>query len=124
MEKPFFICTKIIIKNKKNEILVLKRNNNSLDLPGGSLRYNEGPMKCAERELFEETGLKFPNLSFKKIFVANLNDSELPCLFIIYIDKKIRSKIRLNKEHTAYEWLNYNYILSLVKCGWIKDAVK
>lgn len=47
------------IKNSYPEILILERvrNNNTLQIPGGTIESGEGIFECSLRELLEETGM-------------------------------------------------------------------
>lgn len=49
----------VIIRNKKGEILVLKTSyKDHWEIPGGVVEDNESPLQTAEREVYEEIGLK------------------------------------------------------------------
>lgn len=48
---------KALIRNNKDEVLLVKENSDKWDLPGGGLDHGEAPEDCLRRELLEETGL-------------------------------------------------------------------
>jgi 8-oxo-dGTP pyrophosphatase MutT (NUDIX family) len=54
----------VLIFNKKNEVLLLKRGKKSKNeagwwcKPGGTIDYGETAIKAMEREIKEETGIK------------------------------------------------------------------
>ena len=53
----FVVAAGGYVKNKKGEILFIKRNG-MWDLPKGKLEKNESLFKCAKREVEEECGVK------------------------------------------------------------------
>ncbi|MBS3109064.1 NUDIX hydrolase [Candidatus Woesearchaeota archaeon] len=60
--------TGVVVANRKNEILLLKRTNNPYKgywtIPGGHIEWDEDVAKCAIRETEEETGIKLDKISF------------------------------------------------------------
>ena len=67
-------CVSIIIENNSGKILLLLRDNkseiacpNTWTLVGGHCEEGETPQKTAERELFEEVGLRVELSLWKKI---------------------------------------------------------
>lgn len=63
----FAIRTKGLLINDKNEIL-LGRENNILQFPGGHLEENETFDECLKREILEETGIILDDNEFDKYF--------------------------------------------------------
>jgi 8-oxo-dGTP pyrophosphatase MutT (NUDIX family) len=61
----------------------------------GAIEKGENPKQAAARELFEETGLKFPENSLKRL--GQLDDLEL-----FYVSVEERPIINLNYEHTEF----------------------
>ena len=61
--KSFVLSTKVLIKDKDNLYLFLKRSQKSAvnsglwDLPGGKMEKGETFEECLVREVYEETGL-------------------------------------------------------------------
>lgn len=61
----------VIMINEKKEILLIHRKDNDLwGLPAGSIELNESPENAAKREVFEETGLmiKTDDLQLLNVF--------------------------------------------------------
>ena len=61
---------RIVVKNSENKYLLLyetkKKEKLKWNFPGGKIEYKELPEVAAERELFEEVGLKPDNLKLIK----------------------------------------------------------
>lgn len=50
------ISLKAVIRNEKNEVLVVRENSSTWDLPGGGWDHGEPVIECLKRELNEEVG--------------------------------------------------------------------
>lgn len=103
------ITTQAIIKNSKNEILLLKRNKPGgwFTLPGGTVHQGEDIKECLKRELFEETGLNF-NIG-KPIWIWQSDHIGKDLLGIVFdskdtIDENVT--IKLSPEHNEFGWFN------------------
>ena len=91
------------------KLLLLQRAHGKLEpgkwgVPAGKLEKNETPEQATQRDLFEETGISFENLS------------PMPCLYIrkpeidyIYHPFKIQldriPPVQLSNEHQNYQWV-------------------
>lgn len=51
------VSIKAIIRNSNNEILVVKENSETWDLPGGGIDHGENYHEALQRELFEELNI-------------------------------------------------------------------
>jgi 8-oxo-dGTP pyrophosphatase MutT (NUDIX family) len=119
----FEVSLKLVIKNKANEILLLKMPDDSsmagyFDLPGGRIRELEksGSLKTAmRREIAEELG-KDVKLEIKETPVAvgrhsyiSKDTSEEKWIFWILFEALYKSgEIQISPEHKEYEWLKVN----------------
>ena len=98
IKKDSDIVAKIVLIDKENKILFLKRSDfhkkhpGELDLPGGHLKEDESLSKGLAREVKEETGLDIKNpIYFKK--VGNKH---------FYYGKCTSKDIKLSKEHSDH----------------------
>ncbi len=103
------ITTQAVIKNSKNEILLLKRNKPGgwFTLPGGTIHQGEDIKNGLKRELIEETGLKFK--IERPIWVWQSNHIGKDLLGIVFdtngkIDENI--SIKLSPEHDEFGWFS------------------
>lgn len=103
----------IIIVNKNNKILLLKRADvpeiwmpDKWALVGGGVENRETPLKAVKREVIEETGLDIDNI-FKSFTIEKNGVFEY-----IYVCKYEGEDIdvKLNFEHTKYGWFSINEI--------------
>jgi len=104
-------CVDILIKNKDNELLLVKRQNNPAKncwwLPGGRVKHGEKREDAAKRKAREECGLriyKLTNLGTFEIFFKNQN---VHSITTVYSAKTIREKdVRLDKQGIKFCWVS------------------
>jgi ADP-ribose pyrophosphatase YjhB (NUDIX family) len=74
-------CACAVISNKEGEILLIKRAaqpwKGHWDIPGGFCNPGEHPIVTAEREAFEETGLRVRVTRFIGIWLTPYNDPKI-----------------------------------------------
>ncbi len=98
---------KVIIFNKKGEVLILRTAKKGLwDLPGGNRdKSDKTILECALREIKEETGLKPKRLSSVGSKIIEGKKRHL------YIGKSSSVDIEIDqREHRAFEWVPNNKI--------------
>jgi 8-oxo-dGTP pyrophosphatase MutT (NUDIX family) len=116
----FQISLKIILKNKKGEILILKLPQNSsmagyYDLPGGRINLEELKMpydKILNREMAEEIGksaryrlIKKPASIAWHSYFSNKSEKEKHIFLIFFEAFYLSGKIQISKEHIDYKWV-------------------
>lgn len=71
LNTPFVGCD-VFILNQNNQVLLIKRADNSLwAMPGGAHGLGEKPKVCAERECLEKTGLETSVVELLGVFSSN-----------------------------------------------------
>jgi 8-oxo-dGTP diphosphatase len=97
-----------VMVKKDNKVLLGKRTGshgeNTWSFPGGHLEFKESFFDCAEREVFEETGLKIKNLK-KGPYTNDIFTKENLHYLTIYIISEYDSGELINKEpEKCLEW--------------------
>lgn len=116
----FQVSLKLILKNKRGEILALAMPKNSsmtgfYDVPGGRINSDELKMsyqKIFGREVVEEIGksvkyrlIKRPvSISRHPYFSVKLQ-KEMHIVFIFFEAMYLNGKIKTSTEHIGYQWL-------------------
>ena len=108
----------ILIYTKNKDVLLLKKsgNNELWQSVTGSLMKNEKPCDAAERELYEETGIKSNELvDCKKEYVFEIYEMwkhkyedgvthNTEHVYKLLLNDKVDIKLD-NAEHDSYEWV-------------------
>lgn len=104
---------KIVIYNKDNKILILKRAMTSngpwnWDLPGWWILLNESPLECLEREIVEETWLQVIWITL--VHTATKTYSDWTHGFFVWYKWTLHSssEVILSHEHNEYLWIDPN----------------
>lgn len=114
------IIASAIIKNEKEEILLLKRGETKTfqgywQLPEGKLEEKEKPELALKRELQEELGAKVKSLELVSVTATSLEAKGTKYLAfrIIFKIKLKENKITLSHEHSDYQWIKTDKVTSL-----------
>lgn len=120
----FQVSLKIILKNKKGEILVLKVPDNGsmagfYDLPGGRINIKElkEPFgKILKRELEEEIGKKVryklsevPVSIGRHYYFSKIKKKDQNIFWVFFEAQYLSGEISISSEHKEYSWLRLNY---------------
>ena len=119
----FYVSLKVILKNKKGEILGLKCPKHSTmsgfyDLPGGRIDSDELNIpfsKIIQREMKEEVGdkVKF-SLNEKPVAISrhiaySPRAKKIVKIFMVFFEGQYLSgEIKISSEHTGFKWLKLN----------------
>lgn len=107
----FRISVKSFIVDKRNRLLVLKREPEDpekpgiWEIPGGRLELGEDPMLGLKRETKEETGLDVDVLNPLGIRHFTRDDKQ-KITMIIFLCRALKSDIKISREHTEYDWID------------------
>lgn len=119
----FQVSLKLILKNKKGEVLALTMPKNSsmtgfYDVPGG--RINSSELKLPYKEVFkreaaEEVGesvkyrlIKRPVSISRHPYFSVKFQKEMHIVFIFFEAIYLNGKIKTSSEHIGYQWLKLN----------------
>lgn len=91
-----------VIKNSKNQILILKLRDKNWVIPGGHLHKNEDWQDGLRREIFEETGIK--EVSIDCPIDVSLFGSCYGICFECSVGGDMQ-KIILSDEHEDFAWI-------------------
>ena len=128
MERKFCIAVKAIIKNEEGKYLVLFKseteeiNPKEIDIPGGRMKFGESAEESLKREIEEEIGVEIEIIKPSRIWGFVKNDLHL--VGITFLAKYIGGEFRLSGEHTKYEWIDKEKILTGNYPKWIKEEFK
>ena len=94
-----------------------------LEIPAGTLEKREQPMKCAFRELEEETGYRAKKMTPLITYYPSIGyNSEIIHCFLASGLKKI-SDLKLDDEEIlSVVKMDFKKVLSLIKTGKIQDS--
>ena len=76
-------------------------------LPGGYLELHESFRACAQREIFEETGLT--DLSLNPFFLISVKTQEFHCIDMIFLAFLAHGEPIVREPHRVVEWLWYDF---------------
>ncbi|KAF0109072.1 MAG: MutT/NUDIX family protein [Anaerolineaceae bacterium] len=100
-----------LIVDEQNRLLLLHRSDNDCwGPPGGAVELGEVVEDAARREVREETGLELGDLSLfgvfsgPELFYVYPNGDEVYNVTIVYLARFPEGHVRLNGEHTAWDW--------------------
>lgn len=99
--RPFILVgSTIVVMNDKKEILFQHRSDTmEWGLPGGAMEIGESLEQTAERELFEETGLKANNFKFidilsgRELYFKYPNGDEVYNVICVYLAEDISGEL-------------------------------
>lgn len=106
--RPLIIVgSTIVVMNDKKEILFQFRSDTKeWGLPGGAMEMGETLEQTAERELYEETGLKAQSLKFVDVLSGNHlyfkypNGDEVYNVICVYLAEGISGELAMNDDES------------------------
>jgi 8-oxo-dGTP diphosphatase len=135
-ENDFYqISLKVILKNDKGEILLLKANLEGsfagyYDFPGGRIDTDEFSTPFSDiikREIIEEVGNINFTLDTKPVAVGRhlapaaitKKDHDIHVLYLFFEAQYINGEINISNEHIGYKWVDFskNEPAKLLKSG-------
>jgi len=126
---PVFISGKVLIKNNKNQYLMVKRSKegsyaNKWELPGGKINSLETLVESVKREVFEETGCIIgevkPSVNIQSQIAQEGKHRGSTYITIINEAKITAGKVTLGPAHHAFKWCSVDEIFKLDLALYIK----
>lgn len=117
MAKPYGLTVRGIIKNDKDEILIVKRHPKSRtdpemwELPGGKVENGEFFADALVREIKEETNLDVEVGDFAEA-IQNDYPHKRTVQLMMYLSD-IRGEVKISEEHTEWMWASIEKIKTL-----------
>lgn len=130
IKKNFSLAQKIVLLNDKNDVLLVKVDNDKKwDLPGGHFtKDDESQLEALKREVAEEIG---NSVDFKILDEVSVGlrkwKGEFVNIKVVYLAKYNLGKIKLSDEHSEFEWMSFKAVGKLKDedCKeWLKDVVE
>jgi len=107
----------IFILDDQDRLLLMKRSDNGCwGFPGGAVEPGEVIESAAKRETFEEVALEIGELSLfgvfsgPELYYKYPNEDEVYNITIMYLSRDWRGEIKLNAEHSEWQWFAVNEI--------------
>ncbi|MFZ5911692.1 MAG: NUDIX hydrolase [Chloroflexota bacterium] len=107
----FMVGAAVLVVDEQGRLLLLKRSDSGCwGPPGGAVEPGEIVEEAARRETLEETGLRVGGMSLfgvfsgPELYYKYPNGDEVYNVTIIYLSRDVTGEIRLNEEHTAWDW--------------------
>ena len=128
MEKFYGLTVRGVIKNKNDEILIVKRHPKSKtdpemwELPGGKVEDGEYFTKALVREIKEETNLDC-KVGDRGEAVQNDYSNKRTVQLMMYLDD-VSGDVKISEEHTEFMWANLDKLKSLELSASLKKVLK
>ena len=101
----------VLVLDEQNRLLMMKRSDIvRWRIPGGAMELGEVVENAARREALEETGLLIGEMSLFEVFSGPElyykypGGDEVYNVSIVYVSHDWRGEIKLNHEHTEWNW--------------------
>lgn len=125
----FHLVCSIIVRHTDGDYLMMQRDARKHyggmweATAGGSALMGETPLQCAERELFEETGIRSEALTE----VGRVVDENCHSVYVEYlcVTDQDKSSVKLQSGETSdYRWVDQDTLLNMKKTGWSRSECR
>ncbi|MGB9719356.1 MAG: NUDIX hydrolase [Candidatus Anstonellales archaeon] len=97
-----------LVPVNNGKVLVLKRDTECWEFPGGRIEFGEMPEITAVRECMEETGLKARDLVLLTVTSAvyEKGGDTKHSVYVVFAGRVDSQEIKLSGEHVEAKWVN------------------
>jgi len=107
----------ILVLDTQDRLLMMKRSDSGYwGLPGGATEPGEVVEDAAKRETFEEVSLEVGEMSLfgvfsgPELYYKYPNGDEVYNVTVVYLSREWNGEVKLNDEHTEWEWFDADEI--------------
>ncbi len=121
-----FCASLIVLQNKDNNFLILRRATNIKTfpglwgLPGGKAEGNETPEETGKRELLEETGVIVLKSLLTPLAITTSNEKD----YYFFLAYTFGSEVMLDHEHTDFNWVSLEDLPIKCEMGIPEEAME
>ena len=116
------VGVKCLLKNERGEYLLLERNHEKYpeishmwDIPGGRIEAGTSLLENLKREVLEETGLILTSMPMLIAAQDILKSQGRHIVRLTYVADTTGEPILDGKEHTSYQWISRENLLTIEK---------
>ena len=126
MDTRLALAVKSFIVNDKDELLLVKREEEDVhcpgawELPGGRLELGEDPFEALKRETKEETNIDIEVKNPLKVHHFTRDDGQ-DITMISFLCRPKSNSVVLSKEHTDYKWIEMEKAFSEIHEGFREE---
>lgn len=120
-----------LVKNDKDEILLVKNPNRGWEFPGGQIENGEDLIQGITREVFEESGVEIEVINLvgvysnPKSYLGWDNKTIIPTKVIFdFITLAKGGTLTTSIESLEVKWFKKEEVLNIIESEWLNDRMK
>lgn len=113
-----FVAVKSLILNQRRALIVQRSNycnvgENSWELVGGGVKFEEDLLEGLQREIKEEVSLKIGTRQLLYASSKRLSPHK-KVILLVYLSESENRNVVLSEEHKAYQWVDKKELMELI----------